>query len=242
MNDISVIIMTFNEERHIKRAILNACKFSNEIFIVDSFSTDATCSIAEIMGAHVYKHKWEGQSRQFSWALKNLPIRTEWIFRLDSDEYLSNELIFEIKSKLKYRNEYINGYTDERKKIFLGRIINHGNIPQIILRLFRYGHAHIENKNMDEHIVLDDGEVGTLKGCFYDASLMTLSEWTEKHNGYSSREALDLLAAKYAVDKVEDKATNMAGNHTAHVRKMKHIYMRMPMFIRAFLFFATAIS
>lgn len=237
MNDISVIILTLNEERHIKRAIENAQKFAEKIFIVDSFSTDATCKIAKEMNAVVYQHKWENHSQQFQWAIDNLPVKTEWVFRLDADEYLSDNLIEEIKTIIRKNDGNINGYTASRQYIFLGRHIKHGIIPMRPLRLFRYGHAHIENKNMDEHIVLDDGEVGNLKGCFYDASLMTLSEWTAKHNGYSTREALDLLASKYAIGTVENKATNMAGRHTAHVRKMKHLYMRMPLFFRAFLFF-----
>ena len=90
---IAVIILAFNEENHIERCIENVKQFASEIFVVDSFSTDKTREIAQNLGADVYTHKWENYSRQFTWALDNLPIKSEWILRLDADEYLTSELI-----------------------------------------------------------------------------------------------------------------------------------------------------
>mgnify|MGYP001165818131 FL=1 len=78
----------------------NARKFAKEIFIVDSFSTDKTIEIAEKMGAKVYQHTWENYSKQFNWGLQNLPIHTEWVWRMDADEYLSDSLINELHQRL----------------------------------------------------------------------------------------------------------------------------------------------
>ena len=70
---ISTIILTFNEEKHIERCILNARRFSKEIFVVDSFSTDNTIEIAKRLGAIVYQNKWEkNYARQFNWGLMHL--------------------------------------------------------------------------------------------------------------------------------------------------------------------------
>ena len=69
MLDISVIILTYNEEIHIERCLNNAKKFAKEIFIVDSFSTDKTVEIAERLGAKVYQNPWINYSKQFNWGL-----------------------------------------------------------------------------------------------------------------------------------------------------------------------------
>jgi glycosyltransferase involved in cell wall biosynthesis len=70
-NSIAVVILTFNEEIHIERCIRSAQAVSDEIIVVDSFSTDNTCAIAQSMGAIVYQHKFENYARQINWAFEN---------------------------------------------------------------------------------------------------------------------------------------------------------------------------
>lgn len=236
MQDISVIMLTFNEERHIRRALENSFQFAKDVFVVDSFSTDRTCEIARDMGAKVLQHKWTNYSRQFAWALQHLPIHTEWIWRQDADEYLTDELIAELDTVLSQNDGHINGYTAPCLRKFMGRYIKHGIVPLILLRLFRNGRAAIENKMMDEHIQLSDGAVGELVHPFYDDSLMTLTEWTQKHNGYATREAIDLLCTEYGLN-IDNKASGASGTHTASVRRKKLKYIKLPLFWRAFAFF-----
>ena len=88
---ISIIILTYNEEIHIERVLKNIKKISDQIFIVDSFSNDKTIAIAKKNGAKIYKNKFITQSKQLNWALKNLPIKTNWVMRLDADEYLEDK-------------------------------------------------------------------------------------------------------------------------------------------------------
>ena len=236
MQDISVIMLTFNEERHIRRALENSFRFAKEVFVVDSFSTDRTCEIARGMGAKVFQHKWENYSRQFTWGLQNLPIQTEWVWRQDADEYLADELISELETTLSRNDGQVNGYTAPCLRKFMGRYIKHGIVPLILLRLFRNGHAAIENKMMDEHIQLRDGRVGELKHPFFDDSLMTLTEWTQKHNAYATREAIDLLCTEFGLG-IDHMASDSSGTHTAAVRRKKLKYIRLPLFWRAFAFF-----
>ena len=89
---ISLIILTYNEEIHIGRLLENIAGFADEVFIVDSYSTDKTLEIAEKYGAKIIQHPFENQAQQFNWALDNLNIKNEWILRLDADEYLTPEL------------------------------------------------------------------------------------------------------------------------------------------------------
>lgn len=235
MLDISVIILTYNEEIHIERAIANAQRFAKEIFIVDSFSTDKTVEMATLMGAKVYQNPWENYSKQFNWALQHLPIQTEWVWRMDADEYLTEELIAELHETLPVLPENINGLTAPCLRIFMGRYIKHGIIPLILLRLFKLKYASIENKFMDEHIQLTEGKVGTLKNAFYDDNRNSLTWWTNKHNGYATREAIDLLLTEY--DLMEQNTDGSTGEHTSAVRRKKLKYIRLPLFWRSFGFF-----
>ena len=233
-NLITTIVLTYNEEKHIERCIKNAQKYATEIFVVDSFSTDQTREIAERLGARVYQHEFINYAAQFQWALNNLPIQSEWVWRQDADEYLSDELIEEIKRKLKCLPDDVNGFTAPCHRIFLGRYIKHGIVPLILLRLFKYKYGSIEQKFMDEHIQLSEGRVEELKSPFYDDNLNGLTWWTNKHNGYSDREAIDLLLTEYGL--FDDNPATI-GEHSAAVRRKKIKYTKLPLFWRAFAFF-----
>lgn len=232
---IAVIILAFNEEKHIERCIENVRQIASEIYVVDSFSTDKTVELAQSSGAVVYKNKWENYSRQFTWALDNLPIKSEWILRLDADEYLTSELIKEITSEINVVSDNVNGFTAQRLVIFLGKYIKHGILPLIMLRLFRRGYGFIEDRQMDEHIVLTSGEVHALKHPFYDDNLNGITWWTNKHNGYATREAIDLLMTEYGL--LDNTSIQSGGTHSASIRRKKLKYIRLPLFWRAFFFF-----
>ena len=235
MLDISVIILTYNEKIHIERCINNAKKFAKEIYLVDCYSEDGTVEMAQSMGAKVFQHPWENYSKQFNWALQNLPITTEWIWRMDADEYLSDDLISELHQKLPSLPNNINGFTAPCLRIFMGKYIKHGIIPLILLRLFKIKYAICENRYMDEHIQLSEGKIGSLKNPFYDDNLNGLTWWTNKHNGYATREAIDLLLTEY--DLLPQESVVNSGAHSAAIRKKKLKYIKLPLFWRAFAFF-----
>jgi glycosyltransferase involved in cell wall biosynthesis len=89
---VSVIILTYNESLHIARAIESVRAFSDEVLVVDSFSTDDTCDIARRHGALVVQHAFVNQAKQFQWALDHLPITGNWTMRLDADEIIEADL------------------------------------------------------------------------------------------------------------------------------------------------------
>ena len=235
MQDISVIILTLNEERHIVRAILNARKVAKEIFVVDSFSTDRTIELAQSHGARVFQHEFVTHAQQLQWALDTLDITTEWVLKLDADEYMTDGLIAEIEGTLPTTPPPITGYTMPCLRKFMGREIRHGIVPLILLRLFRTGKARMEAKLMDEHLYVTEGTVVSLRGAFYDDSLITLAEWTAKHNGYADREALDMLCTEYGIN--DESLVHNTGANSAKVRARKLKYIRLPLFWRCFAFF-----
>jgi len=93
---ISVLILTRNEEVNIGQALENVCGWADQVFVVDSYSTDKTLDIARTMGTEIVQNPWHGYAAQKNWALDNLNFRNEWVFVLDADELLSDELKQEV--------------------------------------------------------------------------------------------------------------------------------------------------
>ena len=237
MIDVTVIILTFNEEQHIKRCLENVNLFAKTVYVIDSYSTDNTVAIAESMGATVVQNKWPGnQAEQFNWALQNIEIDTEWILRLDADEYLLPELVEELKTRVPSLDENITGITFKRRHIFLGRWMKRGTYPVMILRMFRTGKAVCEQRLMDEHIELLQGESITFENDFVDENLNNLSWWANKHVGYAVREAAELLDIEYNITG-NDSGERHLSEKTLQKRKLKLKYAKKPLFWRSFAYF-----
>ena len=129
MLDLSVIILTYNEELHIRRCLENVLPIAKKIYVIDCFSTDKTKEIASKLGAEVVEHEWPGnQAEQFNWALNNLPIDTRWVLRLDADEYLLPELVQELQEKLPTLPDDVTGIIFNRRHIFMYGINTFFNI------------------------------------------------------------------------------------------------------------------
>lgn len=237
MQDISVIILTFNEEQHIARCINNVKNIAKDIFIVDSHSNDQTVDIAESLGAKVYANKWENNyAKQFNWGLDNLPIKTKWVLRLDADEYLYPVLCDEINSKLNKLSESVTGIVFKRRHIFLDKWIKKGTYPVKLLRLFRYQKAICESRWMDEHIQLLEGKSIEFENDFADHNLNNISWWSQKHIGYAIREAIDILDIELnLIPKQESSA--VLSNQANNKRLKKLSYSKKPLFWRAFAYF-----
>lgn len=234
--DISVIILTYNENLHLKRCIENVRLFAKDIYIVDSYSIDDTLLIANELNVHIYQNKWENNyAKQFNWALNNLPIRTKWVLRLDADEYLLPELIKELENKLSNLNENISGIIFNRRLIFLNKWIKKGVYPVKLLRLFKYKKAFCETRLMDEHIKLTEGFAVEFENDFVDHNLNDISSFILKHNGYSIREAIDLLDIEFNL--FDNFSNNELVGQASQKRKLKHIYAYKPLFLRSFIYF-----
>jgi glycosyltransferase involved in cell wall biosynthesis len=234
---LSVIILTYNEEKHLGRCLESVKHIANEIIVVDSFSTDKTKEITERYGAKFVQHEYVNQAQQFNWALENIPIAGEWILRLDADEYLTPELGEELRNTKLYEDMNITGYYLKRRVYFLGRWIKHGGYyPTLILRLFKKGKAKQELREMDEYVVLKEGSAGYLKNDFIDENLNTLSWWTDKHNNFSTREVEVVLKAGRETYREVDG--DPLGTPAERKRWWKEgVYLKAPLFFRAWGYF-----
>lgn len=240
MLDISVIILTYNEELHIRRCIENVEPIARDIFIIDSFSTDKTLEIAKgYEKVHILQKKWENNhAKQFNWGLENADIKTKWVLRLDADEYLTPELIDELSRTLPNMSDNYTGIVFPLRRVFLGRTIRRGMPVVKLLRMFQYGKAASEVRMMDEHIQLKEGEAIELKNEFADDNLNNLSWWTQKHIGYAIREAVDLLDMEYDLTgSAKNDERIKLSSQALKKRRRKHGYAKKPLFWRSFAYF-----
>ena len=239
MLDISAIILTFNEEMHIKRCLDNISSIVKEVFIIDSYSTDRTLEIVkEYDNVTVLQNKWVNYATQFNWGLKTAPIKTNWVLRLDADELLLPELIEELEQKIPILEEDVTGITLKRRHIFLGKWMKRGTYPVKLLRIFKKDKAICEERFMDEHIQLIEGKGVEMEHDFVDHNLNNISWWANKHVGYSIREAVDLLDIEFNLtgSAVTDEGKNI--NEQAQSKRMKkHKYAKQPLFWRSFAYF-----
>ncbi len=237
MLDLTVIILTKNEKLHIERCLRRLDSVASHVIVVDSHSTDGTQEIAKSLGAEVIEHDWPGnQAAQFNWALDNLKIDSEWILRLDADEYLLPELIDEIKHKLPSLPEYVNGVVLKRRHIFLDKWMKGGIYPVKMLRLFRNGHGRYEQRMMDEHIKLLDGDVIEFDNDFCDHNLNNISWFCKKHIDYAIREAAEMLNTEYNLTGNAGIESGLA-EQANKKHKRKQAYIKKPLFWRAFAYF-----
>lgn len=236
---LTVIILTFNEEMHLFRCLNSIKSVSDRTIIIDSYSTDVTEDIAKEFGAEFYQHKFINQAKQFQWALDNIPIETDWIMRLDADEYLLPELQAEIHNTLSGLSNEITGLIIKRRVFFMGQWIRFGGYyPIKLLRIWRNGKAMIEQRWMDEHIILMEGKLFELKNDFVDENLHNIGIWTQKHNNYSTREAIDQLNIKNDLFTSDSKLDSVKQGQMFLKRKLKmNLYGRIPLFLRVFIYF-----
>lgn len=237
MNNLTAIILTKDEQLHIRRCLERICPYCQKVLVIDCFSTDETVSICkEFSNTEVIQHEWPGnQALQFNWALDNLVISTEWVIRLDADEYLLDGEAEKLIALLPTLAQGKNALSLSLARYFLGRHIKHGGTDMIpLVRVFRKGTARSEVRAMDEHIVLTEGEVIVTNIRFADNNLNSLEWWTQKHLNYAKREAAMLMET----DEAGDNATSINTTQAIRAKRaQKEWYARLPLFWRAFAYF-----
>ena len=231
---ITVLILTYNEAIHIARAIESVRPFADAVVVVDSFSADDTVALARAAGATVLQNRFVNQSLQFQWALDNAGVATPWVMRLDADEVIEPDLAATIVERLPALGSDVVGVNFARKHIFMGRWVRHGGrYPLILLRLWRTGQGRVEERWMDEHIVVWGGRTVTFPGGLSDINLNDLTYFTDKHNRYAVREAMDVIGAKYGLFDQDQALDRRSASRQAGMKRWvkERIYNRMPLWM-----------
>jgi glycosyltransferase involved in cell wall biosynthesis len=239
MTDLTVLILTFNEEIHIKRCLESISSIAKRIIIVDSYSTDKTVDLSKSLGADVYKNKWINYAEQFNWGLKNTNIDTKWVMRLDADEYLTVELQEEIIEKIDKIDKNTTAVYMKRRVFFMDKWIKRGGYyPIWMLRIWHLEKGYCENKWMDEHIKVESGNTVFFQNDLVDHNLNSLTWWIQKHNKYADREMIDLLNILYNFLNYKEVEPAFFGSQEKRKRYLKIKYAKLPLFIRPFIYFS----
>ncbi len=237
---ITVIILTFNEELHIERCISRIAALANRILIVDSFSTDRTVELARACGAEVVQHAFRHQAAQFQWAMDSCDVRTDWILRLDADEYLEPRLMDAIRTVLPTLEADVCGLNFKLRVVFRGRFMRFGGYYSTLLtRLWRTGAAVYEQRWMDEKIVLLHGHSRQIgPGDLVDENLNDIGWWTDKHNRYATRQMVDFVNREYGLTPINDSVDKGAHAQARFIRFARNcVFARAPLYLRSVLYF-----
>lgn len=238
---ITAIILTKDEEIHISRCVNSLKAICDDVLVVDFYSTDNTLKIAAELGARTVQHKFENQAQQFNWAIDNLEINSEWIWRVDADEYVTPGDAAKIVNAINNCDGDVNGIYLNRAIVFHGRKLKHGGwYPAPQIKIIRKGFGRSEDKVMDEHLIISSGTTISVDADQIDENMNSLSWWTEKHNGYSSREAFNMLLMQYGLaDETRMVVPRFWGTDAERKQWLKTRYVYMPLLVRPFLYFFT---
>ncbi|MEA3573933.1 glycosyltransferase family 2 protein [Peribacillus frigoritolerans] len=249
MEDLTVVILTKNEEKNLRKCIESFRGIAKRFVIVDSYSTDGTEKLCDKLDSELqsigskldfYENKWIDYATQLNWGLEQTNITTEWSMRMDADEELMKDLVQEIVTELPKLKSGVNGVILRRRVYFMGRWIKHGGrYPELLLRIFRTGKAMCEQKIMDEHMILSEGQTVEFKCDLIDNNTKDLEWWTNKHNWYSNREVLD---HQMTVENTLNEANLLENGESTKQAKMKRVvknkgYYGLPKFFRAHIYF-----
>ena len=228
---ISAIILTLNEENNIKDC-LQSIRWADEVFVVDSGSTDKTLDMAKKYTDKIYQHPFYNFSQQRNWAQDSLPIKNEWIIHLDADERIEENLAHQIHKIVEGDNE-INGLMAPRKTYFRGRWIKHGgHFPVYQLCVYKKSKGRSEQRFYDQNYMVS-GRVLKLREGIINIINPDLHSWRSRHRKWAKLEAEEILHNK-------DRQLNIhwRGNSIERRNWLRYrFYYRLPIFARPFLYF-----
>ncbi|CAN5275648.1 glycosyltransferase family 2 protein [soil metagenome] len=228
---VSVLVPIKNEAGNLPRCLASV-QWADEIFVVDSQSTDGSIRIAEEHGAQVVQFAFNGTwPKKKNWALENLPFRNEWVFILDADEVLPPVAEGEFREAIADAGE-IAGYWINRRFMFMDRWLRHAYYPNWNLRLFRHSLGRYEkltdadtasgDNEVHEHVVVQ-GPTGRLRTEMDHHAFPSVEVFIEKHNRYSNWEA------RVAADEQLAHSSGKVQSETvSRRRKLKLLSHRLP--------------
>jgi glycosyltransferase involved in cell wall biosynthesis len=229
---VSFLIPIKNEAANLPRCLKSAA-WADEIFVVDSQSTDESRRIAEEHGAQVVQFHFNGTwPKKKNWSLENLPFKNEWVFILDADEVLPPETEAEFQGIVTQPDHLIDGYWINRRFMFMGRWLRHAYYPNWNLRLFKHRLGRYEkltevdtqsgDNEVHEHVVVR-GATGFLKSEMDHYAFPSVEVFVEKHNRYSNWEA------RVALDRyLKASGGQLQKRHVGLRRRLKQLSQHLP--------------
>ncbi|MEM1370159.1 MAG: glycosyltransferase family 2 protein [Cyanobacteria bacterium P01_H01_bin.15] len=221
----SIYILTYNEEIDIADCIKSAL-LSDDVVVVDSFSQDRTLDIAAQFPVRIVQHKFESHGKQRTWMLNEVPTKHEWVYLLEADERMTPELFLECKQVIQ-QNQYVGYYAAERV-MFMDTWIRHSTqYPRYQLRLLQKGRVWYTDYGHTEREVAE-GPTSFLKETYpHYTSGKGLSRWIDKHNRYSSDEAIETVR-QLKSGQVNWRHLFLGSSEVERRRALKDLSLRLP--------------
>lgn len=199
---VTVVVPVKNEEANLKRCLSCLSDFE-EVVVIDSGSTDATCDIAREYTATHIDFKWNGRyPKKRNWYLENFRPKCAWVFFVDADEYIDEKVCFEIR--VKTQDSAFEGYWLNYTNYFMDEKLRHG-VPQKKLALFRFGETRYEkvevtpgdcfDMEVHEHPIIT-GRVGEILSPIEHKDYKGIKAFLEKHLNYAQWETARYLAVE----------------------------------------------
>lgn len=231
---VAVVVIAQNEEANILYCLRSLHGWASKIFVVNSFSVDATAKISEQEGAVVALHQFLDWASQRNWALDNLPLDTEWILFLDADEILTSAFKQEADAALVAAPADVGAFSVHFDFVFLGRCLRHGFESPPCIRLIRRGRARWRGIGAREYCEVD-GRVFDIRSRIWHEDRKGLSAWVEKQNRNATREAHVLMERETRVH--HEQYLEKVSERKWRGMLRERVWTRMPLFIRPFFYF-----
>jgi glycosyltransferase involved in cell wall biosynthesis len=229
---VSILIPIKNEAANLRRSLASV-SWADEIFVVDSQSTDESISIAQTHGVRVTQFHFNGTwPKKKNWALENLPFKHEWVFILDADEAMPLEAEMEFRRITSDPNHPVDGYWINRRFMFMGKWLKHAYYPNWNLRLFKHRLGRYEkltevdtasgDNEVHEHVIVK-GKTGRLKCEMDHYAFPSVDVFVEKHNRYSNWEA------RVALDRfLKGSSRSLQSKKVGKLRRLKQFSQNLP--------------
>jgi len=229
---VSILIPIKNESANLERCLVSV-RWADEVWVVDSQSTDGSQALAGAAGAKVVQFAFNGTwPKKKNWALENLPFRNDWVFILDADEVLPPEAEAEFRTIVEDPKHPVDGYWINRRFMFMGRWLKHAYYPNWNLRLFRHRLGRYEkltevdtasgDNEVHEHVVVQ-GRTSRLRCEMDHYAFPDVATFVEKHNRYSNWEA------RVALDRYLGRGTqHLQSEAVGWRRRLKILSQRLP--------------
>jgi glycosyltransferase involved in cell wall biosynthesis len=221
---ISILILTYNEEVNLPQC-LESVSWSDDVLVLDSFSTDRTMKIATAHGAKVLQNRFSSFAEQRNFGLAQGSFKYDWVLHLDADEMVTSELKDEMLAAIKRSGK--NAYRLASKMMFRGKWLKHAALyPCYQVRLGKRDDLSFTQTGHGQCGNLPPEQVGTLKQPLIHKSFSKgIQDWLERHNRYSTAEAQYFCSTTHSIDWSGLLSSNDAPRRH---RAMKELFAQLP--------------
>jgi len=222
---VSILILTLDEDQNLADCLASV-SWSDDIHVLDSYSTDKTIDIAGQAGAHVTQRKFDNWASHQNWAIANIPFKHPWVLYIDADERVTAELRDAVSQAVEKPDDNI-AFKVQRRDFYRNRWLRHVQASPYYIRLFQP--THLRYERLVNPVSIPDGPVGSLTGYLDHFPFSKgIGQWIEKHNSYSTFEARQIMINRSTGEKFSFAGALFAKSFHERRFHQKELFYRLP--------------